>query len=61
MYAPARAFKPLTTREIRQLQARLGVAVLGGGFIRLSLKESAYLDGLLRSHIIWREWLVPGE
>lgn len=53
----------MTTAEIRGFREKLIVAATVGDDVpvKLSQAQLEFLIHILRSHIIWREWLVPGE
>lgn len=58
----------MTTAQIRGLrekfiaaQVALAQAERNSTWIALSAEHLEYLSHLLRSHIIWREWLVPHD
>ena len=53
--------------EIRALLEKLTLGAVVAAqaqrtyFLPLRFDQLAYLAGLLRSHLLWREWLTPGE
>lgn len=52
----------MKTDEIRALRERFIVAsTIGHGTLKFSHAQLEFLIHILRSHIIWREWLVPED
>jgi hypothetical protein len=58
----------VTTAEIKALRMKFIVALVsvaqgqrGSASLALSAEELGYLAHLMRSHILWRAWLVPDE
>jgi len=58
----------VTTAEIKALRMKFIVMLVAlsegqrnSTWVALSAEQLGYLEHLLRSHIIWREWLVPGD
>ena len=56
----------MTGDEIKALREKLlrflsATEPKQASLVLLTGKEMAYLAGLTRSHMIWRDWLIPGE
>lgn len=48
--------------EIKELQQKLERAARKSqGVVMLSDRELWFLERVMRSQIVWREWLVPGD